>query len=671
MSLLRPRRWTDWVAWALLIALVGGAVISGGWLSRYAVAVHRLTRGIGDTVFYGADGQPWFRLDEQRHDVSLDQIAADLQHAVVAVEDRRFYHHPGIDPIGLGRAVVRDIRGGARREGGSTLTQQLARTIFLSNVKTFGRKIKEGGIALLLEAQLSKKQILEFYLNRVYLSAGVYGVETMSQHLFRKPASAVTLPEAAFIAGLIRAPSALSPWSNYDGALERSHLVLSQMRGQGLISEAQEEAARRVRPRIQPYRQPNDTRAGFAKEFLRQQFRNEFGGDNPPDWQVHTAFLPAVQDAAERAVAAGLERLRRPGLEAALVAIDPATGDILAMVGGANYARSTYNRAVRSKRQPGSSFKPFVYAAALGKGYSPVSVLKNLQHVSAPGDPEWSPKSEHGQEDELTLRAALLESNNPAAAELQQRIGTRAVLRLAGDAGLKDLPDVPSLALGTGVVSPLELTSAYTMFPGQGQVARPRGMISVFDSGGRQVFDRPVEREQLISPAIAFQMTSMLRDVIERGTGTAARALGVRGAVAGKTGTTDDYRDAWFVGYSTSAVVGVWVGFDQPASIGRDAYGARVALPIWADFMKRTARQLPPGNFEVPPGIHSEELCSVSYLSPVEGCPVYTEFFKDGDAVPSTLCPIHRGSLKQRASRAIEGFFRGIGGKIAGIFRRK
>ena len=671
MSLLRPRRWTDWVALALLLALVGGAVVSGVWLSRYAVAVHRLTRGIGDTVFYGADGQPWFRLDEQRHDVSLDEISPDLQHAVVAVEDRRFYHHPGIDPIGVARAVVRDIRGGGRMEGGSTLTQQLARTIFLSNVKTFGRKIKEGGIALLIEAQLSKKQILEFYLNRVYLSAGVYGVETMSQHLFRKPARAVTLPEAAFIAGLIRAPSALSPWSNYDGALERSHLVLSQMRAQGLITPAQEDTARRTRPRIQLYRQPNDPRAGFAKEFLRQQFRNEFGGDNPPDWQVHTAFLPAVQDAAERAVAGGLDRLRRPGLEAALVAIDPSTGDILAMVGGANYARSTYNRAVRSRRQPGSAFKPLVYAAALGKGFSPVSILSSLQHVSAPSDPEWSPRSEHEQPDQMTLRAALLESNNPAAADLQQRIGSRAVLRLAGDAGLKDLPDVPSLALGTGVVSPLDLTAAYTMFPGQGQVARPRGMISVFDSGGRQVFDRPVEREQLISPAVAFQLTSMLRDVIDRGTGASARALGVRGAVAGKTGTTDDYHDAWFVGYSTSAVVGVWVGFDQPASIGRDAYGARVALPIWADFMKRTARQLPPGNFEVPPGIHSEELCSVSYLAPVDGCPVYTEFFKDGDTVPSALCPIHRGSLKQRASRAIEGFFRGLGGKIAGIFRRK
>ena len=654
-----------------MIALVVGTAVSGVWLSRYAVAVHRLTRGIGDTIFYGADGQPWFRLNGQRHDVSLNEIAVDLQHAVVAVEDRRFYHHPGIDPIGLGRAVVRDIQHGGRLEGGSTLTQQLARTLFLSNVRTYGRKIKEAGIALLLEAQLTKKQILEFYLNRVYLSAGVYGVETMSEHLFRKPASAVSLSEAAFIAGLIRAPSALSPWSNYDGALERSHLVLGQMRAQGLITPAQEEAARRARPTIQTYRQPNDPRGGFAKDYLRQQFRSEFGGDNPPDWEVHTTFQPSLQDAAERAVSTGMDRLRRPGLEAALVAIDPSTGDILAMVGGADYARSTFNRAVRSRRQPGSAFKPLVYAVALEHGYSPVSVLSNLRNVTAPSNPEWKPRSSEGEQpDQLTLRAALLESNNPAAADLQQRVGTRAVLRLAGDAGLSGLPDVPSLALGTGVVSPLDLTAAFTMFPGEGNVARPRGIVSVFDSGGRQVLDRPVEREQLISPAAAFQMTSMLRDVIERGTGTAARTLGVRGPVGGKTGTTDDYLDAWFVGFSTSVVVGVWVGFDQPASIGRDAYGARVALPIWADFMKRTARQLPAREFKAPPGLRGEELCSVSYLQPVEGCPTYTEFLKEGDSVPSALCPIHRGTLKQRATRVIEGFFRGLGSKIAGVFRR-
>jgi penicillin-binding protein 1A len=654
-------------------------------MSRYAMAVHRLTRGVGDTVFYSADGQPWFRLDEQRHDVPLSEIAPDLQKAVVAVEDRRFYSHPGVDPIGVARAVtraVREVGQGGRIEGASTLTQQLARTLFLSNVRTPGRKAKEAAIALMIEAQLTKPQILELYLNRIYLSAGVYGVETMSQHLFRKPAKAVTLPEAALIAGLIRAPSALSPWSNYDGALERSHLVLAAMREQKLITREQEEAALRVSPKIQPYRQPGDARAGWAKEFLRQQFRAEFGGDHPPDWQVHTAFRPSLQDAAERAVAAGLERLGRAAasagsrsgqpLEAALVAIDPETGDILAMVGGGNYARSTFNRATRSKRQPGSAFKPFVFAAALEHGYSPVSVLSNLTRVSAPDNPEWSPQNAHGEQtDEMTLRAALLESNNAAAADLQQEVGSRAVIRLAGNAGLSDLPDVASLALGTGLVSPLDLTAAYTMFPAGGEAARPRGIVSVYDASGSQVLDRPVSRERVISAPVAFQMTSMLRDVIERGTGASARTLGVRGIVAGKTGTTDDYRDAWFVGFSRSVVAGVWVGFDQPASIGRDAYGARIALPIWADFMKRTARELPAGDFPAPESMTTEELCSVSYLKPVDGCPTYTEYFKDGDKVPSALCPIHRGTLKQRATRAIEGFFRGLGSRIAGIFKKR
>jgi len=653
------------------VTLVVGGAVSAVWLSRYAVVVHRLGRGVGDTVFYGADGQEWFRLDEERHDVSLDDISPQLQHAVVAVEDRRFYHHPGVDPIGLVRALSSNIRHGERVEGGSTLTQQLARTLFLSNVRTYGRKAKEAAIAMLIEAQLTKKQILELYLNRIYLSAGVYGVETMSEHLFRKPAGAVTLPEAAFIAGLIRAPSALSPWSNYDGALERSHVVLTLMRDQGLITDEQERAARAVRPRIQPYRQPGDARAAWAKDFLRQQFRNEFGGDHPPDWQVHTSFQPALQDAAEQAVALGLDRLRRQGVEAALVALDPQTGDILAMVGGANYFRSTFNRATRSRRQPGSAFKPIVYAAALQHGFSPVSVLTNLRSVTAPDNPEWTPRSAHGEQpDQLTLRAALIESNNAAAADLQQQVGTRTVLKLAGDAGLSGLPEVASLALGTGVVSPLDLTAAYAMFPGEGQVPKPRGIIGVFDAGGAQVLDRPVERTEVITPAVAFQATSMLRDVIDRGTGSPARAMGLHGAYGGKTGTTDDYHDAWFVGFSSAVVAGVWVGHDQPAPIGREAYGARVALPIWTEFMKRVARVTPPGDFAIPSGLHGEELCSVSYLRPVDGCPTYTEYFKDGDKIPSALCPIHRGTLKQRVSRTIDGFFRSLGSKIAGIFKR-
>jgi 1A family penicillin-binding protein len=663
----RPRTVWDWIAAALVVALIAGGAASVWWLSRYTLAVRRLTRGIGDTVFYGADGRPWFRLDEQRHDVPLSDIARDLQDAVLAIEDRRFYHHPGIDPIGLARAVAHDLGRGERAEGGSTLTQQLARTLFLSNVRTFGRKAKEAGIALLMEQQLTKKQILELYLNRVYLSGGVYGVETMSEHLFRKPARMLTLPEAALIAGLIRAPSTLSPWSNYGGALERSHTVLAAMRRQGVITPQQEEAARRIEPRIQPFRQPGDTRAAWPKEFLRQQFRAEFGGDHPPDWQVRTAFLPDVQDAAERAVADGLARLNRPGLQAALVAVDPSTGDLLAMVGGGDFRKSTFNRATRSRRQPGSAFKPFVYAAALSHGYSPVSVLSHLDSVSAPGDPEWSPRS-IDQSPELTLRAALIESNNAAAASLLQNIGARTVLGLAGDAGLTGLPDVPSLALGTGEVTPLDLTAAYAMFPAGGEVARPRGILGVYDASGTQVFDQPIVRRRVIEADVAFQMVSMLRDVVDRGTGSPARALGVRGPVGGKTGTTDDYRDGWFVGFSSSVVAGVWVGFDQPASIGREAYGARVALPIWAEFMKRVSSRLPPADFAVPENLRIEDLCSVSYLRPVEGCPVYHEYFKKGDVVPSQLCTIHQGNLKQRAARAVEGIFRSLGGKIAGLF---
>ena len=671
MNLFRPRRIVDWIALALFLSFVSAAAVSAAWVSRYAYKVHRLTRGVGDTVFYGADGQPWFRLDEQRHDVALSEIAPDLQHAVVAVEDHRFYRHPGIDPIGVARAVIRDVRARDRVEGGSTLTQQLARTLFLSNVRTYGRKAKEAALAVLMEEQLTKNQILELYLNRVYLSAGVYGVETMSEHLFRKPARALALPEAALIAGLIQAPSALSPWSNYDGALERSHVVLMRMREEGFITAAQEEAARRVRPKIQPFRQPTDSRAAWPKDFLRQQFRNEFGGDHPPDWQVHTSFRPDVQEAAERAVASTLQRLNVRGLEAALVAIDPNTGDLVAMVGGANYVRSTFNRATRTRRQPGSAFKPILYAAALDHGYSPVSMIPNLRAISAPGDPEWLPRNADNREpEELSIRAALVESNNAAAASLQQQIGSGPVLRLARNAGLNGLPDVPSLALGTGLVTPLDLTAAYTMFPGGGEVVRPRGILNVFDANGNDVFEHSVERVRVISPQAAFQMVSLMRDVVDRGTATAARQLGVRGAVGGKTGTTDQYHDAWFVGFSTAVVAGVWVGFDQPAPIGRDAYASRIAVPIWADFMKRIARVLPPGDFVEPHGLSEVELCSMSYLKPVEGCPVYTEYFKDGDSIPSRLCPIHRGTFKERATRAVAGVLRSLGNAIAGIFRR-
>ena len=664
------RKVQDRIAAGLYGCLVAITAVVVLWSMRQGWAVYKLRRGVGDTWFYAADGRAWFRMDEQRRDVSLDQISRDLQNAVIAVEDHRFYSHFGIDPVGLGRAVYRDVRGG-RLEGGSTLTQQLARTLFLSNKRTLGRKAQEAVLALLLEQELSKKQILELYLNRIFLSAGVYGVETMSRDLFGKPANTLTLPEAALIAGLIRAPSALSPWSNLDGALDRSRIVLQRMREEGFITPAQEKAALQSRPRIRPYPGATEAQAGYAKEFLRQKFRDEFGGDHPPDWQVRTTFVPELQEAAERSVENGLRRFGKPDLQAALVAVDPATGDVLALVGGRDYRQSQFNRAWRSRRQPGSAFKPFLYAAALARGYSPVSVLEGLTSIQRQGPEEWAPRNAGGEEAEaLTLRAALIESNNRAAALLQQRIGSRPVLRLASDVGLRDLPDVPSLSLGTGLVSPLDLTTAFSAFPNGGYAVRARALTRVIDADGSIAYDNPVQQDRVISEQVAYQMVSMLEDVVDRGTASPARtAYGVQFPVAGKTGTTDDFKDAWFVGFTSSVVVGVWVGEDQPATIAREGYGARFALPIWADFIKTAARKRGARAFEEPSGLREEQLCKVSYLKPVEGCPVYTEYFKDGDQVPTRLCPIHKGTVKQQLKRAVQGFFSAFGRKLKGIFK--
>jgi membrane carboxypeptidase/penicillin-binding protein len=473
------------------------------------------------------------------------------------------------------------------------------------------------------------------------------------------------------IAGLIRAPSALSPWTNYDGALERSHVVLQRMRVEGFISVAQERGAAQVRPRIRPFPGAVESRNGYAKEFLRQQFRDRFGGDHPPDWEVRTTFVPELQEAAERAVESGLRRFGNRNLQAALVAIDPATGGVLAMVGGRDFRESQFNRAWRSRRQPGSAFKPFLYAAALSRGYSPVSVLDGLSSIAPQGPDEWAPRNAEGEStDALTLRAALLESNNRAAASLQQKIGSRPVLRLASDVGLHDLPDVPSLSLGTGLVTPLDLTAAFSAFPNGGYAVHARGIVRVIDADGGIAYDNPVSQERVITPQVAYQMVSMLEDVVGRGTAAAARTTyGVRFPVAGKTGTTDEFKDAWFVGFTSNVVAGVWVGEDQPASIGREAYGARYALPIWSDFIKAAARSRGADDFEVPDGLQEVQLCKVSYLKPVETCPVYVEYFKEGDQIPSRLCPIHQGSMKQEFRRAVQGFFASLGKKLKGIFR--
>ena len=650
----------------LLAAWVVAGVMAVFWTARHALSVRRLTRGVGDTVFYGADGKPWFPLDEHRRDVPLAQMSPHLRAAVIAVEDHRFFRHPGIDPLGVARAAQRNLMRSSV-EGGSTLTQQLARTLFLSNDRTYMRKAKEAVLALMIEQQLTKDQILEMYLNRVYLGAGTYGAEAMSRRLFGKRAKDLGLAEAALLAGLPQAPSALSPWTNLEGARARGRVVLSRMREERFIDAQQERAAAVSGIRITPSPGGSNARSGYAKDFLRQQFRERVGNDHPPDWKVYTTFVPAVQQAAERALVQGLQNMGAKGLQGALVAIDPETGDIIALVGGRDFNASPFNRAVRSRRQPGSAFKPFVYAAALERGLSPVSVLSGLHAVTAPGRQEWTPRNvSDDSPDSATLREALLESNNQAAVALQMKVGTGPVRDLAAKAGMRDLPDVPSLALGTGLVTPLELTTAFAVFPSGGYAVAPRAIIRAEDADGSVAFANEVERKQVLSEESAFQVVTMLQDVVDFGTASAVRSMGLQAPVGGKTGTTSEFKDAWFVGFSTSVVAGVWVGYDQPQPIGPDAYGARVALPIWADFMRKAG--LPAEEFSPPPTLEDVSLCRISYLRPVDGCPVYTEYFKEGDAIPKQMCPVHRGNLRQQARRVLDDLLRGIRRRIRDIF---
>ena len=661
-------RWLRFAIAGTLIVLVS---MMATWTTRHAWAIYKLNRGVGDTVFYDAEGNPWFRLDEQRRDVRFEQISTYVKDAVIAVEDHRYYRHPGIDPIGLTRATLYNVRSGSGVQGGSTITQQLARTLYLSNVRSYGRKVQEAVLAVMLEVFLSKREILQLYLNRVYLSGGIYGVESMSQKMLGKSASQLTLGEAALIAGIIRAPASYSPWTHFDAARRRSFVVLRRMREEKKITAAQEQSARAETIRIRPQPSVSSARYGYAKEYLRQQFRDVYGGDNPPDWRVQTTFVPAIQDAAEIAVRDGLRRIGRRDLQAALVAIDPHTGNLLAMVGGSDFAVTSFNRAYRSRRQPGSAFKPFVYAVALESGLSPVSKVNGLRQVAVQA-PEgvWIPRDERaGGQDALTLREALLESNNAAAVKLQQEVGTRPVLRLASDLGVDNQPDVPSLALGSGLVTPLDLTAAYAVFPNLGYRVRPRGLVSVVNANGETVHQVHIEREKILPDPVAFQMVSMLQDVVDRGTGAAVRAQGIRGPVGGKTGTTSEYRDAWFVGFNSSVVVGVWVGYDQPQTIGDNASGARTALPIWADFMRRTVRRLPAQSFSPPDEMRTEQMCMISYHRALDGCPTYVEYFKEGDSVPTQLCELHSGTLQQRAERAVQGVIGALGRSIRRIFK--
>jgi len=642
------------------------AVFGGRWTLSHSTAIRRLAAGPSGTVFLDAEGKRLYPLDPRRREIALGRIAPALRAAVVAIEDHRFFSHHGIDPRAVARALSRNLRPGVRTEGASTITQQLARTLFLSRERTLSRKVREAALALLLEVLLSKERILELYLNHVPLG-GVNGVETFAQDFFGKSAADLTLAEAALVAGVIRAPSALSPRSHFAAALARRRVVLSRMRVVGSITAAEERAALAGAVHITPGPPADLTRSGYAQDYLRRAFRQRAGDEDPVGWRIRTSFRIALQRAAENAVAGGLARLAHPGLQAALVAIDPQTGDLLALVGGSDFRAFPFNRATFASRQTGSAFKPFVYAAGLARGGSPVT---RIPGIASPGfaaalQEQGGRANPDDPAGSLTWREALSVSDNEGAVAVLRSVGAPAVLDLALQVGLPAQPDVPSLALGTGQATPLELTLAYAPFANGGWAVNVRAIRAIEDQSGAIVYEDAGARRRVFAPPVAFQALSMLRDVVTRGTGGAARSLGF--PVAGKTGTTDDYRDAWFIGFSSQLVAGVWVGFDKPKPIGEGAYAAKVALPIWTAFMRKAAAVLPPGEFAVPQELQAVELCSVSFETPSNRCPTYTEHFKGGDVVPQRPCPIHGGSLRQRVGRAVGGFF----GHVRSFFQRR
>jgi 1A family penicillin-binding protein len=556
-----------------------------------------------------------------RHRVRLDALPRHLVAAVLAAEDHRFYGHPGVDPRAVLRALWVNLRRSEVAQGGSTLTQQLVKNQLLTPRRTFGRKAREVVLALALERRYAKTEILDAYLNGVYLGQhgglAIHGVGAAARSYFGKDAERLTLAESALLAALIRAPNATSPFQHEDRARARRDLVLRRLEALGWVDARAAASAAREPLRLTRAAPPR-LRAPYFVDTVRAEAEEGADGPQAAGLSIYTSLDPVLQRAAEAAVARGLDRLegqfrqlrrREPAarLQGALVALDPRSGEIRALVGGRDYAQSQWNRATQARRQPGSAFKPFVYLAALGAGprgeaphFTALSRVEDRPLTVGTGPAAWSPRNyESRYEGTVTIRRALEQSLNAATVWIAESIGSDAVVHAARAAGITSpLAAVPALALGGLEVTPVELAGAYAPFANGGVRVVPHAVRVAVDRGGARVGRAAPAPAPAVAPEEAFLVTHLLTGVVEQGTGATARTLGVVGPVAGKTGTTNEGRDAWFVGYTPGLVALVWVGFDE-----RDVMrlsGAQAALPIWADFM-RVAMTVAPGGPFIPP----------------------------------------------------------------------
>ena len=569
-------------------ALIFGAVIFSHFLSGLPDVRNIMAASVSEDVTILDDSGRLIarRGLTQGAQVAVKDLPDYVPNAFIAVEDRRFRSHIGLDPFGLSRAAIRNMMTGKVVQGGSTITQQLAKNLFLSPSRTMERKLQEAALAVYLESRYSKDQLLGLYLNKVYFGAGVYGIEAAAEKFFGKKASELGLTEAAILAGSVKAPARYNPLADADAAHERALVVLKAMEETGFIDLETRLAAGQTRPRV--VRANGTPGSGFFADWVISQLHGLAGPSAEPI-VVETSFSLDVQAMAENAVMRGLgtdgEALRVN--QAALVAMTP-DGAVRAMVGGRSYAQSGFNRATDAVRQPGSAFKPFVYLAALEHGHTLDDMVRDQQMSFG----KWTPANyENRYEGDMPLLRAFAVSSNSVAAQLTQEVGPRAVAATAARLGITSPLDVvASLALGTSGVTPLEMTGAYAAFANGGNAVVPFAILRVRTLSGKILYARqPPEPRPAMSPQNNAAMTQMMAETVLNGTGKAAR-LADRPA-AGKTGTTQDFRDAWFVGFTADLVCGVWTGNDDSSPM-RKATGGGLPARIFREFMGGAAKGL-------------------------------------------------------------------------------
>jgi 1A family penicillin-binding protein len=635
----------------------------------------------------------------RRVNVPISTVPVFVRQAFVATEDRRFYEHNGIDWRGFLRAALRNIKAGGVREGFSTITMQAARNSFVVHMyknRSLPQKLIELRVARLMERSLTKNQILQLYLNAIYMGNGVYGIEAASRDLFGKSVNTLTLPEAAMLAALPKAPSVYTPRRNPKRAIVRRNLVLSLMVQQGYVSAGRLPGLQATGLRIARNEwRPGDRTDSFALDAVRDLTDSVLSqtDEDAADLTVYTTLDSRAQVAADRAVARRAQAIQNESsgyfngsrhlIQGAMVAIDPRNGDIRALTGGRRYERGNYDRALKARRQPGSAFKPFVYVTALQAGYSPGSEVEDEPVEVIQGRKVWTPSNYSDDYIGLiTFRRALMKSSNVAAVRVSQMVGTERIIENAHRMGIESaIPNVPAIALGAADVTPIELVRAYSPFANGGFKVTPRLVKRIESRDGDVLWSgETVPPERVIAPADAYELTSMLRAVVDYGTGHPIRDYGAKGMIAGKTGTTNNGTDVWFVGYTPNLVAAFWFGYDDPHTISSDASGGRLASPAWAEFYTTGWREPAPANaWDPPPGV-TEAIT----IDPTTGwianewCPArQVAYFKPGTG-PRQECMEHGppdvepgwpDSLPPDIGRQVDNLGRKIGKALGKIFK--